>query len=250
MLEYLCLNNKSSIFKRAYIAAALAAVCLLPFSLFAQPQRDANKPSPNERKDLTMTIEEYEPKSTLKVPVNLVTRAKYPVIDVHNHQPLTPTPERIAKVVSDMEALNLYAMVNLSGSWGEKLAEGVKNSTGRYPKRFIVFANVDFSKIDDPNFSENAAKQLEEDYKNGARGLKIFKSFGLNVKDAKGNRIPVDDPRVDAVWAKCAELGIPVLIHTAEPASFFDPHDKYNERWLELKQFPDRYRPPTEYPTC
>lgn len=257
MLKYLCINNTkslsqqsndSSLIKRAGYLLSFAGLILVPFGIHAQP-RDANQPAPNEKKEMTMTIEEYEPKSTLKVPVNLVTRAKYPIIDVHNHQSLTPDPEKLAQIVKDMEALNLYAMVNLSGSWGEKLAQGVKNTTGKYPTKFIVFANVDFSQIDDPQFSEKAAKQLEEDYKNGARGLKIFKSFGMNVKDSKGNRIAVDDPRVDAVWAKCGELGIPVLIHTAEPASFFDPHDKFNERWLELKQFPDRYRPPTHYPT-
>lgn len=254
MNKYICiitglLKNKSDILGSSALQLLIFAILIFTaFGVFAQT-RDPNQPAANEKKELTMTIEEYEPKSTLKVPINLVTRAKYPVIDVHNHQSLTPEPDKLAQIVKDMEALNLYAMVNLSGSWGEKLAQGVKNTTGKYPTKFIVFANVDFSKIDDPNFSENAAKQLEEDYKNGARGLKIFKNFGMDVKDNKGNRVAVDDPRVDKVWATCAKLGIPVLIHTAEPASFFDPHDRFNERWLELKQFPDRYRPPTRYPT-
>ena len=44
------------------------------------------------------------------------------------------------------------------------------------------------------------------------------------------------------------QLKIPVLIHTAEPASFFEPQDRFNERWLELKQFPKRARPPDQYP--
>lgn len=257
MLEYLLINkttslslkpSKSPLINKAIQFLSFAALLLGSLGIYAQT-RDANQPAPNEKKELSMTIEDYEPKSTLKVPVNLVTRAKYPFIDIHNHQSLTPDPEKLAQTVKDMEALNMYAMVNLSGSWGEKLAQGVKNTTGRYPTKFIVFANINFDEIDRPDFSERAAKQLEEDYKNGARGLKIFKSFGLTVKDAKGNRIAVDDPRVDAVWAKCAELGMPVLIHTAEPASFFDPHDRFNERWLELKQYPDRYRPPTQYPT-
>ena len=143
----------------------------------------------------------------------------------------------------------MYAMVNLSGSFGEKLAQGVKNTKGRYPTRFIVFANVNFDGIDEPGYKERAANQLAEDVKNGAQGLKIFKSFGLTIKDSKGNRVAVDDPRLDGVWEKCGELGVPVLIHTAEPATFFEPQDRFNERWLELKQFPDRARPPERYPS-
>src|SRR6266480_4640667 len=82
----------------------------------------------------------------------------------------------------------------------------------------------------------------------GAQGLKIFKNFGMDVKYAGGQRVHVDDPEFDPVWDKCAELGIPVLIHIAEPAAFFDPWDYHNERWLELKQFPGRARPPDKYP--
>lgn len=231
--------------KRHWLRAiAFAALGLLPAVAIAQ-----SRPEPTGDPKLVMTIDEYEPKSTLKVPQNPVTRAKYPVIDVHNHQSLTPEPARLAQIVKDMEALNLYAMVNLSGRSGKDLAEGVKNTKGKYPTKFIVFANINFDGIDEPGYSEKAVAQLVEDHKNGAQGVKIFKSFGLTVKDSKGNRVPVDDPRLEGVWNKCGELGIPVLIHTAEPATFFDPPDKYNERWLELKQFPDRARPPERYPT-
>jgi predicted TIM-barrel fold metal-dependent hydrolase len=59
----------------------------------------------------------------------------------------------------------------------------------------------------------------------------------------------VDDPRFDKVFEVCAKWNYPVLIHTAEPASFFQPIDKYNERWFELKQIPGRARPPDRYPS-
>jgi predicted TIM-barrel fold metal-dependent hydrolase len=72
--------------------------------------------------------------------------------------------------------------------------------------------------------------------------LKIYKSLGLEIKDVTGKRVPVDDPRLDPIWAKCGELKIPVLIHSGDPAPFWLPHDRFNERWLELKQFPGRRR--------
>ena len=92
---------------------------------------------------------------------------------------------------------------------------------------------------------KNAVKLLEDDVKKGAQGLKIFKNLGLNSKDESGHRVRVDDPRLDPIWAKCGELGVPVLIHTADPKSFWDPMDRYNERWLELKLHGGRKRPPT-----
>ena len=84
--------------------------------------------------------------------------------------------------------------------------------------------------------------QLAEDVGKGAAGLKIYKSLGLRNTDAGGKRIAVDDPRIDPVWAKCGELGIPVLIHSADPAQFWQDHDQDNERWLELKLRPNRKR--------
>ena len=196
-----------------------------------------------------LTFEEYEPKSTLVVPEHHPARAKFPFIDVHNHQDRDQSAEDVAKMVRDMDSLNLRVMVNLSGSQGDEFVKGYRALKGRYPKRFVVFANLDFRGIDEPGWTAKAVSQLEADVKHGAQGLKIFKNLGLTVKDSKGKRVAVDDPRLDPVWEKCGELGIPVLIHSGEPKSFFDPIDRYNERWLELKQFPDRARPPDRYPS-
>ena len=194
----------------------------------------------------TMSIEEYDPKSTLVVPHHPKTRAKYPFIDVHNHQ--GPSGERLDRLVKDMDGINLQVMVNLSGGYGDRLAATVKNMLGRYPKRFVVFANINFTGLDDPGYSKKAAAQLETDLKAGAQGLKIFKNFGMDLKDGKGQRVHVDDPRFDEVFEVCAKQKVPVLIHTGEPWPFFQPQDKTNERWLELKQFPRRARPPEQYP--
>jgi len=196
----------------------------------------------------TMSIEEYEPKSTLVVPEHIVTRAKYPFIDVHNHQ-YGLNPDKVDNLVKDMDGINLRIMVNLSGGYGDKLKQNVAILKDRYKDRFVVFANVDFSNIDAPDYGQRAAAQLEQDVRNGAQGLKLFKNFGMDLKDTKGQRIHVDDPRFDPVWDMCARLKIPVLIHTGEPWSFFQPQDRFNERWLELKQFPQRARPPDRYPS-
>jgi uncharacterized protein len=197
----------------------------------------------------TMTIEEYDPKSTLVVPGHPITRAKFPIIDVHNHQRGDMAKDRLDKLVKDMDGINLQVMVNLSGGFGDTLTKNVQNMKGQYPKRFVVFANIDFKGLDEPGYAQRAAAQFEADLQHGAQGLKIFKNFGMDLKDSKGERIHVDDPRFDQIFQVCAKYKVPVLIHTAEPWSFFQPQDKTNERWLELKQFPSRARPSSRYPS-
>lgn len=196
----------------------------------------------------SLTFEEYTPKSSLVVPENPRTRSKYLFIDVHNHQRFPMEPGALQKLVADMDSINLQIMVNLSGGSGERLREAVAFARQAAPGRFAVFANLDFSGIDEPDYGRRAAAQLEAGVKNGAAGLKFFKNFGMDLKDGKGERIHVDDPRFDPVFETCARLKIPVLIHTADPKQFWEPVDKYNERWLELQEMPRRRRPPESNP--
>lgn len=195
----------------------------------------------------TPTIEEYQPKSTLVTKEHKIERAKFPFIDIHSHH-WNPTAEEVDRLVREMDTINLRIMVNLSGGTGEQLRQTVATMKGRHPDRFVVFANLSYDDINTPGYGKRAAERLEQDVKNGAQGLKIFKNFGMDLKYANGQRVHVDDPEFDLVWDKCAELGLPVLIHIAEPSPFFDPWDYHNERWLELKQFPQRARPPEKYP--
>jgi predicted TIM-barrel fold metal-dependent hydrolase len=195
-----------------------------------------------------MSIEEYEPKSTLVVPEHHPARAKFPFIDVHNHQDRNLSAPEAAQLIADMDRINMRVMVNLSGSRGAEFEKGYRNLVGRYPGRFVVFANLDYAGLGDAGWGDRAVTQLGEDVRHGARGLKIYKDLGLSVVDSSGRRVAVDDSRLDPVWDKCAELGIPVLIHSGEPRSFFEPQDRFNERWLELKQFPQRARPPEKFP--
>lgn len=205
---------------------------------------------------------EYDPPSTLVVPETPVPRAKYPFIDVHNHQFQMPDQD-LDELIVEMDRLNMAVMVNLSGRGfrritaddgsvrfalrdGDYLRRAVDNAESK-PGRFVVFTNLDLEGIEQPGWAEAAVAQLEADVANGAAGLKIYKSLGLDAKDGHGERVAVDDPRIDPVWRRCGELGVPVLIHSGEPASFWQPKDGDNERLLELMERPERYRPPGEF---
>ncbi len=191
-----------------------------------------------------LTFEEYNPKSTLVVPGKIIKKAKYPFIDIHGHQYRMPTQD-LQPVVAAMDTLNMGIMVNLSGRSGADLKKSVKNIANHFPNRFVVFANISFEGAGKEGWIEKTVAQLEEDVKSGARGLKVYKSLGMYNKDALGNRLAIDDARLDPIWTKCGELGIPVLIHSADPRSFWDDFDGDNERWLELKTHPRRKRSDT-----
>ena len=188
-----------------------------------------------------MSFEEYNPTSTLVIPGKEVPSARFPFVDIHSHQFRMATQD-LSGLIADMDKLNMAVMVNLSGRTGEQLKQAVDNVNRNYPNRFVVFANINFEGIGTPGWTDKAVRQLEADVENGARGLKIYKSLGLRHRDIQGNRVAVDDERLDPIWAKCGELGIPVLIHSADPKSFWDPMNSKNERWLELKTRPGRKR--------
>ncbi len=194
-------------------------------------------------------IRQYRPKSTLVVPAHPVPRAKYPVIDIHSHHRRL-TPESWAKVVSEMDGQHLQILVNLSGGTGADLSAAMKViASSAAPTRMVFFANLDFRDLDQPGYGARAAARLEADLAAGARGLKIYKNFGMTLKRQNGARVTVDDPEFDPVWQVCARRGVPVLIHTAEPAPFFERVDETNERWLELQVHPERRRPAGEFPS-
>ena len=227
---------------RRFALALLTASFLAPI-VGGQQTPGQIRPRPAEGRQPEFqppTIREYKPKSTLVVPQHPVPRAKFPVIDIHSHQSTPISPAEFDRVIKGMEDNNLRVLVNLSGSSGSRLRQGVEAlRASKYKDRMVLFANVNFSGVG-PGFGAKAAKQLDEDIKAGAMGLKIFKDLGMFYRKADGSRLRVDDPELDPIWATCARLNVPVLIHIAEPQAFFDPLDYANERWLELALYADR----------
>ena len=212
-----------------------------------------------QKKNNLMDIEDYSPISTLVVPQNPKTRSKFPFIDVHSHHWNMPIMN-LDNLIEEMDSLNMKYQINLSGSGlavfsGKQdlmdlnLSKSINNVKKNYPERFGVFVNLDLSKIGRKDFKLNTEKYLLNASKIGATGLKIYKNLGLNLKDGEGNRVKVDDDRLQFIWEKCAELNLPVLIHSGEPIAFFLNIDKYNERWLHAKQRPSSFRPSDKYPS-
>jgi predicted TIM-barrel fold metal-dependent hydrolase len=236
-------NFKTTGHRMAMFSAGLALLLMIVGGLkLALSQEIKYSQDPNAAKRMTLLLKDFAPRPMLHVPAHEVSRAKFPVIDVHNHvndagriHGENVPPEEVVRI---MDAANVKKIVILTGMWGEKLQGVLDKMVKLYPDRFMVFAQIDYSKIDDANFGAEMVQQLDDSVRRGARGLKVLKDLGLGVKDKSGKLIPVDDPRLDPIWEECGKLGIPVAIHTSDPEAFFKPTDNHNERYEELMHNP------------
>ncbi|HYV96267.1 MAG TPA: amidohydrolase family protein [Gemmatimonadaceae bacterium] len=188
------------------------------------------------------SIVDYRPKSTLKAPVHMVPKAKYPVIDFHGHPGgLLTSTKGLDSLKAAFDQLNIGAMLAADNLTGARLATSV-DSVSKSPlkDRVRMLAGISFQNVG-PGWAEKAIAQLEADVKAGAVGVgEISKSLGLSIKKPDGTRLHIDDPELDPIWDACARLHLPVFIHTADPQEFFHQPDYTNERWLELALFQDR----------
>ncbi|MEQ8209374.1 MAG: amidohydrolase family protein [Lacipirellulaceae bacterium] len=204
------------------------------------------------REGRDLALDRFRPQSQLVLPQETVRRAKFPVVDVHVHCRLKmrQSPEVVDEFVRLMDAQNIAVCVSLDGGLGEKFEEHKQFLQQRYPNRFVIFANIDWIgngtreepatwDCHRPDFGRRMALALADAKERGAAGLKIHKMLGLYYRNPDGSYMAVDDPRWDPIWEACGELGLPVIIHTADPVAFFEPIDATNERWEELNRHPD-----------
>lgn len=183
-----------------------------------------------------------------------VWRKEHRIVDLHMH--IEGKPERFDRAVRIMDQGGLGLGIELgSGPVTTKPGElskfeQVKAITDeRYPGRFLHYQTLDYSGWDEPDWSERAVEQIDKGHRLGSAGLKEFKRLGLVLRDGQGKLIRIDDPKLDPVWRRCGELGMPVSIHVADPKAFWEPLNETNERWAELKDHPDWwFGDPQKYP--
>lgn len=199
-------------------------------------------------------LSEFEPKSMLKVPATNITRAKFPIIDVHTHisfsavntkgVPVSENMKFLAKpadLLAVMDRRNVRTVVDVTGGFGQGLVDTVREFHASHPDRFLVLTEPWYPRINEPGYPRIQAEAIEKAHQAGARGLKVLKTLGLYLRKniISGPLVEIDDRRFDPMWEACGSLGIPVLIHTADPDAFFLPTDRFNERFEELNQHPD-----------
>jgi predicted TIM-barrel fold metal-dependent hydrolase len=202
-----------------------------------------------------MLLENFRPRSKLVTRTTLVDKPKFPVVDAHNHlaEPFGGGWDQkpLSELLDLLDEAGVTHYVDLDGGWGEDiLYRHLDYFKAKAPERFQIFGGVDWSKWESMGdaFPDWAADRLKVQKEAGAQGLKIWKGFGLHVKDQNGELVKVDDPRLTPIWETAGELGLPVLIHVADPVAFFDLIDETNERWEEIGAHPDWAFPSPPFP--
>lgn len=216
-----------------FATLSVLLVASLSISSLAQEEKDDIR---------QLKLKDWQPKSMLKVKETKVDKPAFPAIDVHNHLgggKQTLTADRVASYLTEMNEAGVQTVVNLDGGWGDRLKETIAALDAAHPDRFLTFAQIDFNGIDNEDWGDREAKRLEESFKAGARGLKFHKSLGLSYRYKNNELMKVDDPKLDGIFEVCAKYQRPVMLHTADPAAFFTPLDRFNERWHELNEHPN-----------
>jgi len=201
-----------------------------------------------------LDLSEFEPQSMLALKHTHVERSRFPVIDIHAHMSFSShvvngvhlgaerqylaTPEELLPV---MDRKNIRMLNNLTAGFGSGLDEAIDRYDRAYPGRFCAFTEPWFSRFLEPDYPRIQAEAIEQAKRSGARGLKILKTLGLYLRDGitSGSLVQIDDSRFDPMWEACASMEIPVAIHVSDPAAFFKPTDRFNERFEELNNHPD-----------
>ena len=202
-----------------------------------------------------LLLSDFKPKAQLVTRRSEAITPRFGVVDAHLHlQPpfggdwLASPP---AALLDALDAAGVNKVVDLDGGWGEAVLDAhLRHFKAHAPERFAVFGGVNWDAWAQHGngFGEVAAERFRQQVARGASGLKIWKPFGLHVKDQNGARVAVDDERLEPLWETAGELGAPVIIHVADPAAFFDPLDPTNERWEELSRHPEWHFPPDKFP--
>jgi hypothetical protein len=148
----------------------------------------------------------------------------------------------VAELLDLLDECGVRHVVNLDGRWGDELQANLDRYDRAHPERFSTFCHVDLGVLERKPASRAGdllVADLEASAAAGARGLKVWKDLGLSVRDADDNLVLPDDERLAPLFSAAGDLGLPVLVHVADPLAFFQPLDRHNERLEELANHPD-----------
>ena len=201
-------------------------------------------PHPDWSELAELRLADWAPRSQLRTGLTEVAWPAAPVVDIHNHLGRWLSDgewmiDDVSALVALMDECGVETIVNLDGRWGEQVTANVERLDRAHPGRFVTFCHVEWSRLAEPDGAVRLKASLDDAVARGARGVKVWKDLGLSVRDADGSLILPDDPRVVEVLAHAGALGLPVLIHTADPIAFFEPLDRHNERLDELAGVPE-----------
>ena len=205
-------------FKLVYFYLLASIFCLIPGMAISQT-------SPPE-----ILLKNYRPRSIYNIPKTSIKKAKFSIIDMHTH-PYANADEEITDWVKNMDEVGIEKSIVLTEATGA-LFDSTYSRYAKYPDRFDVWCGFDYTGYDKPGFGPAAVAELERCVQVGAKGVGELGDKGKGLfysKPVKAWGMHLDDPRMDPLLEKCAELGLPINIHSGEPIWFYGPMDSTND---------------------
>jgi uncharacterized protein len=201
-------------------------------AIAASEEHDASAPKKAMAKPAlpeTLLLKDYRPQSIYKIPVTKIEKAKFPIIDMHSH-PYAKTVKEIDDWVRNMDEVGVEKTMILTMATGMEFDE-IQKKYAKYPERFEMWCGLDFTRYNKTGFETSAMKELERCHVAGARGVGEIHDKGKGLKSGKSDApgMHPDDARMDAVWEKCGELGMPISLHVADPIWMYQKMDKHND---------------------
>lgn len=175
-----------------------------------------------------LLLKDYRPKSIFRIRESRVDKARFPVIDVHSHD-YARTEAAIDRWVKTMEAVAVEKTIILSGATGKRFDETLARYR-KHPGRFEIWCGFDYTGFDQPGYGPTAIAELERCFRAGATGVGELSDKGRGLGGATNRAgMHLDDPRLDGLLDKCAELRMPVNIHVGEDKWMYEPMDRTND---------------------
>lgn len=166
-------------------------------------------------------------------------KSAYRVINVHLHC-VAPTEGAIRAEIAVDDRVGVSSVVVLDGGAAAGNLSTWIDLKKKFPDRLIVFYKLRFNDVAKPTFFADIVREIEEAKAAGIQGVKVWKDFGMINRDGDGKLLKEDDPRLDPFWAKCAQLKLPILWHSADPREYWFPLT-YNSVHYGLRKEQDQY---------
>ncbi len=213
-------------------ALVLSLISVLIVTLSYSQQRQIRESGLQD----SLLLKDYRPQSIFNVPLTNVLKAKYPAIDMHMHAPRGGNMDSIALVqIKNMNEAGVQKTILFcgTGTTFDQLAAVY----GKYPDRFELWCGLDLSGYDKPGFGPATIQELERCVRLGARGVGEISDKGGGLVRGNNPSLHLDDPRMDPVLERLAELKLPINAHMGDPKWMYEKMNANNDLLFEAYYF-------------
>jgi len=178
--------------------------------------------------------------STLPAQTNRLSLRGVGPIDAHAHVFVDHPEVRSFLQRMDLRLVNItvvdpYERGYESVAPQHKLAlEVARGSTGRAP----WVSTFDPAGWESPGFAARVIADLEDTFRQGAVGVKIYKTIGMDLRSKSGRYLMPDDPVFTPIFEALAAHGVTLYAHIAEPIGAWKPLDPADPDYGYYKNAP------------